>query len=101
MKFLLFSKNIFSAPALLSHGKIARELERFLEMVKNIGGEVSDSLFVALLTTFTALLQCWKMGQKPSRKTLSGILQLALRISIFCTGDNILEYTTGLVGKAL
>lgn len=101
MKSLLFSQKTFSAPTLLAHGQIARDLERFVEMIKNIGDETSDSLFLSLLATFAVLLQCWKMGQKPSQKNRSGILHLVLRISIFCTGDNIFEYTAGLVGSTL
>lgn len=97
MKFLRSSQNIFSASALLAYGHIARDLGRFVEMMKNIGDETSDSLFLSLLATFTVLLQCCKMGQRPSVKNLSGILHSALRISIFYTGDNIIEYATGLI----
>lgn len=98
MKFLLSAQNIFSAPTLLAQGQIARDLESFGTILEMAGAESLGGFFAIL----TLLLKTQNgASQKPSKKGLPGMLNLALRITIVCTGDNILQYMTGLVGGAL
>lgn len=101
MKSLFFSQNIFSAPALLAHGHIARDLERFGEILEMTGMEslgILLSVFALLMNS--SMLQNWT-SKKASKKGLAGMLNLALRIAIVCSSDNIIEYMVGTMKAAL